>query len=146
MSRKKRQQIRHDALARVQRFLTERPGEDLRMRRLRKQCQKYELKLRQGEVRARADHDYKAQVKAYVRAAERQAQREISVRELVYQAGVPQCLVFQYLCYARHVQKLKREFTGLTLGTHIDIAIDRWAMRGLDPEVLRRIADSVIGG
>ncbi len=129
--------------ARIKRFLAGWEGTDARLRAVDKQCRRYELKLKQGQVKPRADSDLKTQAERYRAAAERDSARNSQVKALLSSKGVLYLQFFHYLSFARHIDKLMRQYSGQPLRIEALTAIGRWVTMGLDQKVLGAICEQV---
>jgi len=106
---------------------------------------RYLRALRQGAVPCRADRDPDAQTANYRQALERNELRAAQVRQVLDSIGVPPVQHLAFRRYALHLDKLCRKYSGRTLKARARLALDYWTASGLDPAILRTVAQQVFG-
>jgi hypothetical protein len=143
MSKKRRQQIPHDALERVRRFVQARDVEDYRQQKVRRAVLRYEARLRERQGTQRADRNDEVQVTGYRAKAEYDSELDTRIRLVLHRHGVLPANMLAYLNFARHVDRLWRTFSEETLRNRAQMAVARWTAMGLSPAVLRDLCRDV---
>ncbi len=104
---------------------------------------RYARKLLRGAASARADENTQAQVANYRWAAERRELRAAQVNQVLSRLGVTPILFVPYRNFGLHLDRLIRDHDGETLRGLARAAFVRWTGYGLDPSILRAIAEQV---
>jgi hypothetical protein len=121
------------------------PSDPVRQTAVNRAVERYARTLRQGTNPCRADRDPSAQTDNYRRALEQQELRAEQVRSVLDSLGVPRIHHIAYRSYALQLDAIIRRYSGETLRALLMAASSRWTRYGLDPKVLRAIAERVYG-
>jgi len=116
---------------------------DLLPTAVEKAAGRYARTLRQGIATCRSDGDPKEQTENYRRYLERQSLRMAQVGQVLNAMNVPWLQRVAYQNYGKHLDKLCREYSGRTLEGLGRAAVLRWTSYGLEPSVLRAVAEQV---
>lgn len=99
-------------------------------------ARRYARALREGRSQPRSDGDLRSQVNAYRRAREREQARAVAVREFLSRRGVHLVQYATYLNFARHVDKVCRNYGAKSREMLVELAVGRWTAYGLARELL----------
>ena len=103
---------------------------------------RYARAVRKARV-TRADGATWQQTENYRLACERAELRTAQVKQVVYSMGTSEIHVVAYRNFGLHVDKLVRNYSGVTLSRLAIAAIDRWTAAGLRQDVLEAICRRV---
>ena len=107
--------------------------------------QNWAEKFKTDRVKAKLDDKRERMLQRYADVTARLCAMEISVKQLLDFAGVSTILYVPYLNYGRQLFKLsrQRDISGNSFALAAQVLLDKWANRGLDPEVLDLIRTQV---
>uniref|UniRef100_A0A7C4C9Y1 Uncharacterized protein n=1 Tax=candidate division WOR-3 bacterium TaxID=2052148 RepID=A0A7C4C9Y1_UNCW3 len=106
---------------------------------------RYLRAIRRGTNPCRADSDAETQAANYRRGMERNALRTAQLVRILARFALSPALRLPYRNYCLHLDKLCRTCSGKTLKTRAALALDHWTAAGLNPTILRTIAEEVYG-
>ena len=101
--------------------------------------QKYEWALDHGDVPRSRLRSRDEQVERFSDAQYRIDEVRAMVRKTACRCGVPTIMMLAYYSFALAADKVMRRFDQATRAQQVAALLDRWEVRGLDPEVLRTI-------
>jgi hypothetical protein len=99
-------------------------------------AERYCRSVAEGRSAVRWDRDPAAQAESYRLAEAACRERMAAVRALLNQRGVPLCLRLPLTNFARHCEKVCRNYTRRTRAVLLRMAVDRWVRYGLARELL----------
>ncbi|MEO0081992.1 MAG: hypothetical protein ABIL25_06850 [candidate division WOR-3 bacterium] len=105
----------------------------------------WDLKYDTERVKAILDAKRQRMLEHYVAATVEVCEMEAQTRQVLNQAGVHTALYVPYLDYARQLYRLSRvrQVSGNSFALAAQVLLDKWAARGLNPEVLATIRTQV---
>jgi len=116
---------------------------------LSRQCQKFDMALRQGRADTRKDSDIGAQSRRYAEATAAVRQKELAAREVLMRHGLYPSQFMSYFRFVRSLCKAARLYSGDDFRSMAEVAVARWTGQGCDrgilAEVLYQVFDVRIG-
>jgi hypothetical protein len=105
----------------------------------------WQTKTDTGRVKATLDTLRPDMLKHYEAAVAGLCEMETKARQTLNAAGVHTIMYVPYLSYARQLYKLSRQrgISGESFALGAEVLLDKWANRGLDPDVLATIRTQV---
>jgi len=105
----------------------------------------WRIKTDTGKVKEVLDDMRPDMLKHYEAAVASLCEMETKARQTLNAAGVHTIMYVPYLSYARQLYKLSRQqgISGESFALGAQVLLDKWANRGLDPDVLARIRTEV---
>jgi hypothetical protein len=105
----------------------------------------WKIKTDTGRVKQILDAMRPDMLKHYEAAVASLCEMETKARQTLNAAGVHTIMYVPYLSYARQLYKLSRQqgISGESFALGAQILLDKWANRGLNPDVLSRIRTEV---
>lgn len=70
---------------------------------------------------------------------------EVQTRTVLQEDDIPVSLFPSYLCYARELWRLHKNYAGKPLFREIRISETKWQSMGLDPQILEKIRLALFG-
>jgi len=110
-----------------------------------KRFQNWALRTEPGRVKATLDSKREDTLRRYMDAVTRLCTMEAKVREVLNVHGVQTISYVPYLDFARQLYKLTRgqEITGESFAVAAQVLLEKWASRGLNPDVLASVRHQV---
>ncbi|MGQ9708203.1 MAG: hypothetical protein ACUVUR_04945 [bacterium] len=109
-----------------------------------KMVSRYLAKFNPELTKITLDALYEQMAHNYARAMADLALFEHKTRQVLNLAGIHTALYVPYLDFARELYRLrKKDFTGNSLNLAINVLLEKWRHRGLNPAVLTQIAEDV---
>jgi hypothetical protein len=105
----------------------------------------WKIKTDTGRVKQILDAMRPDMLKHYEAAVASLSEMETKARQTLNAAGVHTIMYVPYLSYARQLYKLSRQqgISGESFALGAQVLLDKWANRGLNPDVLARIRTEV---
>ena len=105
----------------------------------------WQIKTDTGKVKAILDDLRPDMLKHYEAAVASLCEMETKARQTLNAAGVHTIMYVPYLNYARQLYRLSRQqsISGESFAMSAQVLLDKWAARGLDPNVLAAIRTQV---
>jgi hypothetical protein len=112
---------------------------------INKRFQNWALRTEPGRVKATLDSKREDTLRRYMDAVTRLCSMEAKVRETLNAHGVQTINYVAYLDFARQLYKLTRmqEITGESFAVAAQVLLEKWASRGLNPDVLASVRHQV---
>ncbi|MBM3314525.1 hypothetical protein FJY71_01600 [candidate division WOR-3 bacterium] len=120
-----------------------RPPSELHAQRVARSCERYERAICGGFSLPRADGDVRAQAARFRAGCEAARTMEAAVRQVLCARGIQPAHFVEYHNFARHVARLRREFSGRELSLRAAAAVDHWLGQGVSSDVLFHICLNV---
>jgi len=111
----------------------------------KKRSERWKAKFNTERVKQTLDDMRDDMAARYREAAARLVAMELKVKEVLNQEGVSTILYVPYLNFGRQMYKMSNEqfISGESYAMAAKVLLDKWAARGLDPDVLARIRTDV---
>ncbi len=105
----------------------------------------WKIKTDTGKVKEILDDLRPDMLKHYEAAVASLCETETKARQTLNAAGVHTIMYVPYLSYARQLYKLSRQqgISGESFALVAKVLLDKWAARGLNPDMLARIRTEV---
>ncbi len=103
---------------------------------------KYDAKITGDVVKARFDALKSVMVEQQEVRFSDLVNLENTVKSIVEPKGVPTILIPHYLNFGRELYSITQRFSGATLNTEATLVYQKWKARGLDPALLKAIAQA----
>ena len=105
----------------------------------------WKIKTNTGRVKETLDTLRPDMLKHYEAAVASLCEMETTARQTLNAAGVHTIMYVPYLNYARQLYKLSRQqgISGESFALGAEVLLDKWAARGLNPNVLAAIRTQV---
>jgi hypothetical protein len=105
----------------------------------------WQIKTDTGKLKEILDTMRPDMLKHYEAAVASLCEMETKARQTLNAAGVHTIMYVPYLSYARQLYKLSRQqgISGESFALGAQVLLDKWAARGLNPDVLARIRAEV---
>jgi hypothetical protein len=100
---------------------------------------RYANAIRQGSSPCRADRDADSQTANFREAAERTELRAEQIRHILNEHGVSLIQYMIYRNFGLHVDKLCRAYSGESLRSMVETAVERWKSYGCSSVILGEI-------